>query len=157
MKKCPFNFDICNPECALYIAPDDLNGRTHQADHLHRPGTQLPERFDLPRFGSSTQRPQRGLEGVPFAHPAARRSIRKTRSGFETLSGHRSENDVPNSLLFRFHRVGLRLLDDRRRTGAPGQDESRRQAINNLPHPDIIQNCRFFVMQTGCNFRQSLR
>ena len=25
MKKCPFNFDICNPECALYIAPDDLN------------------------------------------------------------------------------------------------------------------------------------
>ena len=25
MKKCPFNFDICNPECALFIAPTDLN------------------------------------------------------------------------------------------------------------------------------------
>lgn len=24
-KKCPFNFDECTPECALFIAPDDLN------------------------------------------------------------------------------------------------------------------------------------
>ncbi len=24
-KKCPFNFDDCTPECALFIAPDDLN------------------------------------------------------------------------------------------------------------------------------------
>ena len=25
MKKCPFNFDICTPECALFIAPEDIN------------------------------------------------------------------------------------------------------------------------------------
>ena len=24
-KKCPFNFDDCTPECALFIAPDELN------------------------------------------------------------------------------------------------------------------------------------
>lgn len=24
-KKCPFNFDDCTPECALFIAPMDLN------------------------------------------------------------------------------------------------------------------------------------
>ena len=24
-KKCPFNFDECTPECALFIAPMDLN------------------------------------------------------------------------------------------------------------------------------------
>lgn len=25
MKKCPFNFDECTPECALFIAPSDIN------------------------------------------------------------------------------------------------------------------------------------
>ncbi len=25
MKKCPFNFDECTSECALFIAPEDLN------------------------------------------------------------------------------------------------------------------------------------
>ncbi len=25
MKKCPFNNNECNAECALFIAPDDLN------------------------------------------------------------------------------------------------------------------------------------
>ena len=25
IKKCPFNFDACTPECALFIAPTDLN------------------------------------------------------------------------------------------------------------------------------------
>ena len=25
IKKCPFNFDECTSECALFIAPDDLN------------------------------------------------------------------------------------------------------------------------------------
>jgi len=24
-KKCPFNFENCTPECALFIAPDDIN------------------------------------------------------------------------------------------------------------------------------------
>ena len=24
-KKCPFNFDECTSECALFIAPDDIN------------------------------------------------------------------------------------------------------------------------------------
>ena len=24
-KKCPFNFDECNAECALFISPDELN------------------------------------------------------------------------------------------------------------------------------------
>ena len=25
MKKCPFNFDVCTKECALFIAPEELN------------------------------------------------------------------------------------------------------------------------------------
>ena len=25
IKKCPFNFDECTPECALFIAPADIN------------------------------------------------------------------------------------------------------------------------------------
>ncbi len=25
IKKCPFNFDDCTRECALFIAPDDIN------------------------------------------------------------------------------------------------------------------------------------
>lgn len=25
MKKCPFNHDECNRECALFIAPEDMN------------------------------------------------------------------------------------------------------------------------------------
>ena len=25
MKKCPFNFDVCTQECALFIAPTDIN------------------------------------------------------------------------------------------------------------------------------------
>ena len=25
IKKCPFNFDECTSECALFIAPDDIN------------------------------------------------------------------------------------------------------------------------------------
>ncbi len=25
MKKCPFNQDTCNDECALFISPDELN------------------------------------------------------------------------------------------------------------------------------------
>ena len=25
IKKCPFNFDACTPECALFVAPEDLN------------------------------------------------------------------------------------------------------------------------------------
>lgn len=24
-RKCPFSFDLCTPECALFIAPTDIN------------------------------------------------------------------------------------------------------------------------------------
>ena len=35
-KKCPFNFDECTSECALFIAPDELNEMV--AARLHSVG-----------------------------------------------------------------------------------------------------------------------